>query len=207
MLPSDFDILRPFSSTVKPCVSTPLYGACPFCATEVSSELWNQPRCWSEPSRYRSAGVRISGHSSRHAVMRHARVEPDVHDVGDLLVAVPPRRRAARADRDRTTRRCRPSPRARRRVRPAPACADAARRSRVREQRERHAPGALARDAPVGTVRDHARDALLAPLGCPAYLADLAQRRRAQPRLTSMLMNHCGVARKITGVLCRQQCG
>ena len=23
----------------------------------------------------------------------------------------------------------------------------------------------------------------------------------------SMLMNHCGVARKITGVLCRQQCG
>ena len=62
-LPSDFDILRPFSSTVKPWVSTPLYGAWPFCATDVSSELWNQPRCWSEPSRYRSAGVRISGNS------------------------------------------------------------------------------------------------------------------------------------------------
>ena len=41
----DFDILRPFSSTVKPWVSTPRYGARPCIATEVSSELWNQPRC------------------------------------------------------------------------------------------------------------------------------------------------------------------
>ena len=51
VLPSDFDIFRPFSSTVKPCVSTALYGAWPFWATHASSELWNQPRCWSEPSR------------------------------------------------------------------------------------------------------------------------------------------------------------
>ncbi len=50
-LPSDLDILRPLSSTVKPWVSTARYGAAPSVATAVSSELWNQPRCWSEPSR------------------------------------------------------------------------------------------------------------------------------------------------------------
>ena len=36
-------------------------------------------------------------------------------------------------------------------------------RLRVHEQRDRHAPGALARDAPVGPAFDHAGDALLAP--------------------------------------------
>ncbi len=62
-LPRDFDILRPFSSTVKPWVSTPLYGARAYSASDMSSELWNQPRCWSEPSRYRSTGAVISGRS------------------------------------------------------------------------------------------------------------------------------------------------
>ena len=50
-LPSDLDILRPCSSTVKPWVRHCLYGACLSIATPVSSEDWNQPRCWSEPSR------------------------------------------------------------------------------------------------------------------------------------------------------------
>ena len=62
-LPSDFDILRPFSSTVKPCVSTPLYGARSYSASDMRSEEWNQPRCWSEPSRYSSTGALISGRS------------------------------------------------------------------------------------------------------------------------------------------------
>src|SRR5690349_5710736 len=56
MLPSDFDILRPLPSTVKPCVSSAWYGGTPSSMQETSSDEWNQPRCWSEPSRYRSAG-------------------------------------------------------------------------------------------------------------------------------------------------------
>ncbi|MNN47587.1 hypothetical protein D3C81_1620150 [compost metagenome] len=60
VLPSDLDILRPFSSTVKPCVSSSRYGAWLSMAQPVSSEEWNQPRCWSEPSRYRSARGPVS---------------------------------------------------------------------------------------------------------------------------------------------------
>src|SRR5574343_1725078 len=55
-LPLDLDILWPLPSTTKPCVSRALYGARPSMAQPESSEDWNQPRCWSEPSRYRSAG-------------------------------------------------------------------------------------------------------------------------------------------------------
>ena len=35
-----------------------MYGGTPNAPTLVSSEDWNQPRCWSEPSRYMSAGQR-----------------------------------------------------------------------------------------------------------------------------------------------------
>src|SRR5471032_3657437 len=56
VLPSDLDIFLPSPSTVKPWVSSALYGGAPFSIEDVSSEEWNQPRCWSEPSRYRSAG-------------------------------------------------------------------------------------------------------------------------------------------------------
>jgi hypothetical protein len=55
-LPMLLLILMPFSSSTNPCVSTFLYGATPSDATEVRRLLWNQPRCWSLPSRYRSAG-------------------------------------------------------------------------------------------------------------------------------------------------------
>jgi hypothetical protein len=51
VLPSDFDILRPWSSMTKPWVSTALYGARPRVPQLSKSEDWNQPRCWSEPSR------------------------------------------------------------------------------------------------------------------------------------------------------------
>ena len=60
VLPSDFDIFRPCSSTTKPCVSTWRNGARPRVPRPTSSELWNQPRCWSLPSRYMSAGQRWS---------------------------------------------------------------------------------------------------------------------------------------------------
>jgi hypothetical protein len=50
----------------------------------------------------------------------------------------------------------------------------------LHEQRDRHAPGALARDAPVRAILDHAGDALLAPGRGPLRFADVAQRMRAQ---------------------------
>ena len=53
----------------------------------------------------------------------------------------------------------------------------------MREQRERHAPHALARDTPVGTIGDHVADAALAPRGHPFHFADLAQRAFAQASL------------------------
>ena len=53
----------------------------------------------------------------------------------------------------------------------------------VNEHRERHAPGALARDAPVRARLDHAGDALLAPARDPAHAADRRQRIAAQSRL------------------------
>ena len=54
--PRLLDILCPFSSNTKPCVRMVLYGAAPFAATDVSRDDWNHPLCWSEPSRYTSAG-------------------------------------------------------------------------------------------------------------------------------------------------------
>src|SRR5258707_15506219 len=64
-LPSDFDILRPSSSRTKPCVKTASYGARPRVPHDSISEELNQPRCWSEPSRYSEAGHLSSGRCSR----------------------------------------------------------------------------------------------------------------------------------------------
>jgi hypothetical protein len=54
--PATWTSCMPLPSTTKPWVSKPLYGARPSMAQPVSRMEWNQPRCWSEPSRYRSAG-------------------------------------------------------------------------------------------------------------------------------------------------------
>src|SRR6185312_2857546 len=62
VLPSDLLIFLPSPSRVKPCVNTLLYGAKPLVAQLSSSEEWNQPRCWSEPSRYIEAGKLNHGH-------------------------------------------------------------------------------------------------------------------------------------------------
>ena len=86
------------------------------------------------------------------------------------------------------------------------------------EHRDRHAPGALARDHPVGLAVDHAVDAVLARLAAPiASPRSRAARGRAACRRAlalplsamslSIAMNHCGVLRKITGFFERQECG
>ena len=80
-LPTDFDILRPSRSIRKPCVSTSVKGGRPRVASATSSDLWNQPRCWSLPSRYMSDGQRELGRARQHRLVARARVEPDVEDV------------------------------------------------------------------------------------------------------------------------------
>src|SRR5205085_11102131 len=56
-------------------------------------------------------------------------------------------------------------------------------RRAVGEDRDGHAPRALARDAPVGAVFDHAGDALLAPRRLPTDARYRGERARAQPGL------------------------
>ena len=51
---------------------------------------------------------------------------------------------------------------------------------RVVERRDRHAPGALARDAPVGPAFDGGLDAALAPVGHPVHAVDLVERPLAE---------------------------
>src|SRR5262245_41491760 len=114
--------------------------------------------------------------------MREPGIDPDVHDVGNLLVV-------ARVGAEHFTR-VELEPRIDATLRDAISDAlEQLGRAGVplaglamREQRQRHAPGALTRDAPVGSTRDHARDPLLTPGRRPAYLADLRERRLAQPR-------------------------
>src|SRR3954465_15404195 len=55
-LPIDLDIFSPLSSTTKPWVRTFSNGAVPVVPTAVRIDDWNQPRCWSDPSRYMKVG-------------------------------------------------------------------------------------------------------------------------------------------------------
>ncbi len=225
-LPSDFDILRPSRSIRKPCVSTSRYGGRPRVASATSSELWNQPRCWSLPSRYMSAGHVSSGAARQHRLVARARVEPDVEDVALALERRPAARRAGQARRAgtprsaaRTRRRRRTARRPPRPGRSAPRVSTASPQRGAVERRDRHAPRALARDAPVGAVRHHVEDAIVAPRRDPRHLVvdgvprGVAQRPRLavlalrSPASPSMRTNHCDVARKITGLWQRQQCG
>ena len=57
---------------------------------------------------------------------------------------------------------------------------------RAVDRRNRHAPGALARDAPVRPVRDHVVDAVVAPRRDPLHvMVDRVERRLAQRRVAS----------------------
>ena len=223
MLPSDFDILRPSSSMMKPWVSTARNGGAPRVPRPTSSELWNQPRCWSLPSRYMSAGHVSSGRTAarprgsspnrtrrrgcsspaRTPCRRTSGTQPGGHELVDRPLvprvgAVLSNTVAALLDERRREDRF-----------AAP---------RAVERRDRHAPRALARDAPVGAVRDHVVDAVVAPRRDPLHVViDRVERRLAQrlrraairrdDRSPSIRMNHCDVARKITGLWQRQQCG
>ena len=60
ILPRDLLIFLPFSSRTMPCVMSDAYGLTASSPgardpIAVNSWLWNHPRCWSEPSRHKSA--------------------------------------------------------------------------------------------------------------------------------------------------------
>ena len=78
-LPSDFDILRPCSSIDEAVRQDRLERRPPRVPTASSSDEWNQPRCWSEPSRYRSAGQGRPRASSTKAW-----VEPDSNQTSTM---------------------------------------------------------------------------------------------------------------------------
>ena len=115
-----------------------------------------------------------------HAGMRHPGVKPDVERVGDLFVMrgivteqitrlqVEPGLNALTLDALRHL-------------------LDQSHGIRVQfaglpvdEEGDRHTPGALTRDAPVGAVLDHALDARLAPVRRPVHMPDLGHRGIAQ---------------------------
>ena len=193
-LPSDFDIFRPFSSSVKPCVSTTSNGARPRVPQLSSSEDWNQPRCWSEPSRYITSSAppsilrRMPARPGKwigilqHVGVRRAGIEPDVEDVVDLLVIggiVIGREEARRGALGV------PGVGALLLEGVGDALVDALVDQRLvlalpDEHRDRHAPGALTAHHPIGLGADHAADAVLAGRGHPARFADGLQRGLAQ---------------------------
>ena len=183
VLPTDFDILRPFSSSVKPWVSTTSNGARPRVPQLSSSEDWNQPRCWSEPSRYITVSLppstlRLMPAKPRkvHGVFQHegvgrAGIEPDVADVVDLL----PFLVGERAEEALARAVHVPGIGAFLLERIGDALVDGvvlqdfggAIGLLAHEHRDRHAPGALARDHPVRLAVDHAVDAVLRPTAAP----------------------------------------
>ncbi len=168
-VPRDFDIGRPSSSFTHPFFMTRRYGARPLIATAVISELRNQPRILVAALEHE---VRRPRHSlaSEHREMRHAGLEPDVDDV--LLFLEP----SAAARRTREVRQADTSQPGRSTIRRRPSAANrfaAIRATRASSsglaarkaghRRNRRAPRALPREAPLGMRLDHLALALASP--------------------------------------------
>ena len=177
-----------------------------------SSELWNQPRCWSWPSRYRSAsgpvvvvhpgcvraaqhvpeGGAESNHTSRMSCSWCSAAR--LRRPGFLRRHAAPGLDAALLDDG-----CRL-------VHDLHACAGAARPNPHAGRRAGHAPAALARDAPVGRPAIMSRRRPCRFRGRSGVL-DGRQRNLAQrlpgfwagsvntPSPSSMRTNHCAAAR------------
>ena len=188
------------------------YGAPPFRPTPISSELWNQPRYWSPPSIYMSAGQARSFCGGEYRKVAGTGIEPDVENIG--LFA---ERRAAAfragAAAPISSSRLFSNTRRRRCARGTVATTPSSTRLSVKgslqprnRRRDGHAPDALPRDAPVGPHGDHVRHAFFAPGGCHLYGANRLERVGSKAS-RSMPINHCSVARKMTGLWQRQQCG
>src|SRR5580700_125678 len=232
-LPSDFDIFRPFSSSVKPCVSTTSNGARPRVPQLSSSDDWNQPRCWSEPSRYITVSSppstlrlmparpgKCTGSSSTNAC-----VEPESNQTSQISstffhssLASEPRKRSRAPSTYQAS---------------APSCSNASamRWLTASSSRISAEPSPFSRtNTAIGTPQARWREItqsgllLIMPLmrfspDCGTHwvteIACSARLRRVSPDFAlpssaiglSIAMNHCGVLRKITGFFERQECG
>ena len=142
-LPRDLHILRPCAVDGEAVREQRLVRRAAVERRRVSSEEWNQPRCWSEPSRYRSAGKPSAAACEPRITLRCVEpgIEPDVQHVVDLFVLRGLRRRADPRRARATTPRCRRAPPLRGRS------SSSGRRARVQlrgflvqEKRQRHAP-------------------------------------------------------------------
>ena len=225
VLPSDFDIFLPSSSIRKPCVSTALNGGA---ATRAEAD---EQRAL-EPAAVLVAAFEIDVRRPRqlrperqHRLVARSRVEPHVEDVRLALEASCRRTSGRRGPRARTprsaarTRRRRrtgrtPPPRARR----APASGPPRRSSCSRRRESARPTRAGARCTSRAGWRPCCRcgrgptPGSTAPGGrsraAPPRAASSANcRRRVTTGSPSIRTNHCDVARKITGLWQRQQCG
>src|SRR5580704_17687079 len=233
VLPTDFDILRPFSSSVNPWVSTISNGARPRVPQLSSSDDWNQPRCWSEPSRYITVSLppstlrlmparpgKCTGSSSTKAW-----VEPESNQTSQISsiffhssLASEPRKRSRAPSIYQGS---------------APSCskASAMRLLTASSCKISAEPSPFSRtNTAIGTPQARWREItqsgllLILPLmrfspdcgtHCVTEIACSARARSVSPGLAlppsaislSIAMNHCGVLRKITGFFERQECG
>jgi hypothetical protein len=205
-LPSDFDILRPFSSTVNPWVRTPLYGARAYTASLMSSELWNQPRCWSEPSRYSSTGAWISGRwAPTHSKERPESAQTSITSFTFSYWSASAPRSSAGSSANQASM--------------PPFSTRAATASISSCVRGCSSPVLLCTKSAIGTPHVRWRDthqsgrfSIMPVMRCSPHAGVhftclMSRSAFARRPFWSMLMNHWGVARKMTGVLCRQQCG
>ena len=127
------------------------------------------------------------GPDRQHRFVARSGIEPDVEDVHLALEGGAAARRARQPGGDEVFRRpLVPGVGAvllehRRRLLDERRRHDRLAARRAVDRRNRHAPGALARDAPVGAVRDHVVDAVVAPGRDPLHVViDCIERRLAQ---------------------------
>ena len=208
VLPNDFDILRPCSSITKPSVITALNGATPARADRLQQRRLEPAAMLVGPFQIQVRRPRQPA-LLQHEGMGRAGLEPDIDDVHDLLVVV---RIAVRPEEARRRRRI-PRIRALRGervddpLRPRPDRATAP-RSRFSTNtvigtpqarwRLMHQSGRLATIEPI-RLRPWSGTKCVASIAASAF-----SRIFSGP---SMRTNHCGVARKISGALDRQECG
>ena len=230
-LPSDFDIFRPSSATRKPCVSTSRNGG-----ASARAEADEQRALEPAAVLVAAFEVHVGrpgqlGPDRQHRLVARPGVEPDVEDVHLALERRAAARRAREARRARTPRSAARTRRRRRTGSKTPAACStsagvvtASPHAVQSTRRDRHAPRrAGARCTSRAGWRPCCR---CGRVPTPESTSPRCRWRRARPRAASarrapgprsepslitaspsMRMNHCDVARKMTGLWQRQQCG
>jgi hypothetical protein len=205
-LPSDFDIFGP-ARPDEAVRQHRLVGRAPRVPQDSSSEEWNQPRCWSEPSRYRSRPATCRSARLQHEGVGRAGIEPHLDDVHHLLVVV---RVAVVAEEARgiglepgVGALCSKASTTRSTTRGRAA----ARRSACRRRPAIGTPQARWREMHQSGRCSIIERRRLRPASGTKRVASSGRSAFARRPLVSIEMNHCGVLRKISGAFERQECG